>query len=451
PAGTWNRAGVILFGGFGKLIERVSAAGGAPSPVLPKEDNDQNPNQLAPQFLPDGKHFLYGAFGGKTGIFVGSLDGKQSHLLMQQTDSPAFYAPSTSGGPGFLLFLRQDTLMAQPFDPDKAAFQGDAVPVASPLANGPTFQPSANGALLLRRSQASPPQLIWLDRDGKRLGTVGEPGNLRYPRLSPDQKTVAVARGESGKRDIWLYDQERGAETRFTFDGDDAYPVWSPDGQRIAYGSFRTSENLVVIRPANGMGKETVLFRSQPPVFPVDWSRDGRWLTLLQPFSGPAISLLPASGDGKPTPVIPHAFDERDGCLSPDGRWMLYTSGPSGRREVFVQSLPESAGGPAGGGKWQISTAGGQQPAWRPDGKEIFYLAGDGTMMAVPVESGPATLKAGAPKALFPTHLNSNSILVRNYDVSIDGKRFLLAEPVEGAAPEPLTVILNWQSLLKSK
>ncbi|MGH7248529.1 MAG: hypothetical protein ACREH9_10530, partial [Pseudomonadota bacterium] len=127
---------------------------------------------------------------------------------MPQSDSPAFYAPSISGGPGFLLFLRQGDLIAQPFDPDKAAFRGDAVPVASPLANGPTFHPSANGALLLRRSQAAPPQLVWLDRDGKRLGTVGEPGILSVPRLSPDQKTVALARGESGKRDIWLYDLE---------------------------------------------------------------------------------------------------------------------------------------------------------------------------------------------------------------------------------------------------
>jgi Tol biopolymer transport system component len=447
--GAWNQQDVILFATYGAPIQKINAAGGVPSPALPKEENEKNPDQRAPQFLPDGKHFLFISFGEKTGIRMGSLDGEPAIFIMPQTTSPAFYSPPVDRAPGFLLFIRQGQLMAQPFDAKKARLAGDAVPVAFPLGSGPTFFPSASGALLLRRSRAAPIQLVWVDRSGKPLGQLGEPGLILQVRISPKGRSVAVNRVEASNPDIWLHDLERKTATRFTFEpGPDANAVWSPDGQQLAYYSVRRSQRVLSVRPVSGMGREKILYQ-QPSSFAVtDWSHDGRWLVVM-PRQGPdSAVLVPATGDGKPVSVLHRDFDERDVQISPDGQWLLYSSNPGGRQEIFVQSLPESVGGPPGGGRWQISTAGGRQPAWRADGKEIFYITGDAMMTAVPVELGHAKFQPGLPKPLFSANIEGDTFN-RPFDVSPDGQRFLLPQPVEQATSQPLTVILNWQSLLK--
>ena len=187
------------------------------------------------------------------------------------------------------------------------------------------------------------------------------------------------------------------------------------------------------------------MFRKSAPT-PTLWTRDGRWLVAMT-RQGDSTLLVPVSGEGQAIPILPRAFDERDAQVSPDGQWLLYSSSPGGRQEVFVQSMPESVGGPAGGGRWQISSNGGRQPAWSADGKEIFFLNGEAEMMAVPVESGRAHFKPGIPERLFSTRIEPDSA-ARLYDVSPDGRRFLLAQPVEQAGSEPLTLILNWQSLI---
>jgi len=447
--GAWNKEGIILFANFGRPLQKVAAFGGAPSAALPKEENEKSLDQRAPQFLPDGKHFLFSSFGENPGTRMGSLDGGPTIFIMPQTTSPAFYAPSADRGPGFLLFVRQQQLIAQPFDVENAKLLGDAVPVASPVGGGPTFYPAGSSALLLRRSHAAPIQMVWMDRFGKSLGKLGEPGLLSHARISPDSRSVAATRVEANNADIWLHDLERRTATRFTLEpGPDLGAQWSPDGQRLAYYSVRGSQRVLAVRPAAGVGEEKIVYR-QAEVFGVtDWSHDGRWLVVMPQQGADSALLVPASGEGKPVPVLHHDFDERDAQISPDGQWLLYSSSPGGRREIFVQSLPESVGGPPGGGRWQISTSGGRHPAWRADGKEILYIAGDGAMTAVPIESGRAKFQPGMAIPLFSTPIEDNTFS-RQFDVSPDGQRFLLFQPVEQAASEPLTVILNWQSLLK--
>jgi Tol biopolymer transport system component len=252
---------------------------------------------------------------------------------------------------------------------------------------------------------------------------------------------------------IWLFDGERGNTSRFTFGPENSVsPVWSPDGSRVAFGERKSNEVLVVERPSSGIGNETVLYRSPNTVGdPQSWSRDGRWLLLLLHPSASVFHLLPMgpeAGERKPLPFPDSPSDGRHPALSPDGRWLLYASTQTGNREVFLHSMPERMGGPAVGAKKQVSIGGGVQPAWRADGKELFYLAGDGKMMAVAVESGAASLRLGMPKPLFQTRLELDSVQ-RQYDVSADGKRFLLAQPVEESASVPITVIFNWPALLK--
>jgi Tol biopolymer transport system component len=342
--------------------------------------------------------------------------------------------------------------MAQLFDGRTAAVSGEPVSVAEPLQAGvPSFSASENGVLIFRRSRGGR-QLMWFDRDGKPLGTVGDARNVAGPTISPDQKSVAFFLSDGMSTNIWLFDGERANTTRFTLGPDVAlYPVWSPDGSRIAYYVRRSNESLVIERPASGIGKENVLYRSTGVGYlPQSWSRDGRWLVVASSRSFYLLLTSPeaSSGERKPIPFPEGPTEGRHASISPDGRWLLYSSTQTGSWEVFLQSLPEAMGGPAAGAKKQVSIAGGTQPAWRADGKEIFYVAADGQMMSVSVELGSASLKLGVPRPLFQTRLEVDSF-ARQYDVSADGKRFVLAQPLEESASVPITVIVNWSALLK--
>jgi Tol biopolymer transport system component/predicted Ser/Thr protein kinase len=448
-SGTWNRDGVILFSDSSRTIQRVSAAGGVPAQVLALDESRKEDSQRMPQFLPDGRRFLYASFAPQNGIGLGSLDGK-SRLVMINPESPGLYAPSREGK-AYLLFLRHNQLMAQPFDAGTSAVSGEPVLIAEPLQPGPTFSASENGVLIFRRGLGAQARLTWFDREGKPIGTAGDAGQILSPRISPDQKSVAFYQSEGMNLDIWLFDGERGNTTRFTSGPDMAYfPAWSPDGSRIAYFVRRANETLVIERPATGMGKETVLYRTNGKfLFPQSWSRD----QLLLADNSASFYLLPmgpqgSGGERQPIPFPEFPAEGRHPSLSPDGRWLLYSSRQTGSREVFVESMPEQIGGPVAGFKRMISIGGGTQPAWRADGKEIFYVAADGKMMSVPVESAATILKLSLPKPLFQTRLEFDSLL-RQYDVSADGKRFLLAQPLEESTSVPITVIVNWPELLK--
>jgi serine/threonine protein kinase len=450
--GTWSRDGVILFHDINRSIRRVNAAGGAPSQVFPLDESRKENGQDSPQFLPDGRRFLYYSLAQQNGVALGSLDGK-SRFLVINPDSPGLYAPSREGK-GYLLFLRRNQLMAQRFDAGTAALSGEPVSIAEPLQTALSFSASQNGVLVFRRSLGGR-QLTWFDRDGKPFRTAVEGGNIINPRISPDQKSVVFAQFDQMNSSIWLFDGERGNTTRFTSGPDTSvYSVWSPDGSRIAYAArrSRSNETLVIERPASGIARETVLYRATGVFyFPQSWSPDGRWL-LLADFPG-SFYLLPIGREGsgderKPIPFPESPLEGRHPSISPDSRWLLYSSVQTGRREVFLESMPEQVGGPAVGAKKQVSIAGGTQPSWRADGKEIFYLALDGKMMSVSVDSGSAGVKLGVPKPLFQTRMEFD-LFSRQYDVSSNGKRFLLAQPVEESASVPITVIVNWPVLLK--
>jgi serine/threonine protein kinase/Tol biopolymer transport system component len=470
--GTWSRDGVILFSDASRTIHRVSAAGGAPSQVLRWDESRKENAQLAPQFLPDGQRFLYYSSvapvvgqqnpAQRNGVALGSLDGK-SRFLMPNSEPLGYYAPARDGK-AYLLFLRREQLMAQRFDVGSAALKGEPVSIAEPLqSGGPFFSASENGVLILRRSRGGlQSQLTWFDREGKPLGTAGEAGMIFGPRISPGQKSVVFEQFTRMGLDIWLFDGERGNTTRFSFGDSGTAPVWSPDGSRIAYFAGRSGDVVLVERPASGIGKETVLHPSTGIdtssaaglyFFDQSWSRDERWLVLAG-GSGSLYLLRVgqerSGGESKPVPFPEGPARGLHPSISPTGRWLLYSSPQTGSREVFLQSMPEQMGGPAAGARKQVSTAGGAQPVWRADGKEIFYVAADGKMMSVAVDSSAASLKLGVPKPLFQTRLEFDSTM-RQYDASVDGKRFVLAEPLEESASVPITVIVNWPALLKKQ
>ncbi len=448
--GTWSSQGVIVFMQIGKPLQRVPESGGTPAVIFPFDSSRDEWGERDPYFLPDGNHFLYHSSGKETGIVLASLDDQSRRFLFASPDSPASYVRNPAGG-GWILHSLQGQLLARPFDPEKGQFTGEAAPVADHLNSGPSWSASATGLLAFPLARSLQTQLTWFSRDGKPLGVLGGTGELSGPRISPDQKTVAFSRAENQNVDIWFFDIARSMPTRFTFEpGLDMLPVWSPDGSSILYSSHRLNDILVVERPVNGIGAEKVLYKQTAvaaQAFPTSLSRDNSWVVLTEGVGNQRIALLSRS-DGKFVPFL-QSQGESEGLISPDGRWMLYTATPAGRSEVFVQPVPKEAGGPAGAtGKWQISTGGGSQAVWRADGKEIFYLGPDAKMMAAPVESSEDFFRPGTPKPLFQTRL-VNLDDSRNYDVSRDGQRFLVNEPV-GSVPEaPISVIANWPLLLR--
>jgi dipeptidyl aminopeptidase/acylaminoacyl peptidase len=403
--------------------------------------------------LPDGRHYLYLALSGQqanNAIYVMSLDSPETRRLLSGAEAGATYAP-----PGYLLFLRGTTLMAQPFDAERLELTGEPHPIAEnvifnivPRLAG--FSVSDNGVLVYRSNASANTQLTWFDRAGRPLGTVGPTADQRNHALSPDGRRVAVGRIDldAGTRDIWLIDLERGTNTRFTSDpSNDAFPLWSPDGSRIVFSSQReTGLAAIYQKPASGTGSEELFVQANLPVIPTDWSRDGQYL-LCQTSNDPKthfdLWVLPLSGERKLIPLFQTEFNEVQGQFSPDARWVAYASNESGRLEIYVQSFPP------GRGKWQISTNGGAQPQWRRDGRELFYMSGDLKLMAVEIRAAPNRFEASLPRPLFNLHIVTLPVVRNHYAVSADGQRFLVNTLVEESAPSPLTVVMNWTADLK--
>jgi Tol biopolymer transport system component len=301
-------------------------------------------------------------------------------------------------------------------------------------------------------------QLVWFDRQGKSLGALGPPGLYGSgPTLSPDGNRVAVEQldtGTAGTRNVWVMDAARGIPTRFTSDSvRDISPAWSPKGDRLVFASNRGGTEGIYLKDSSGTGKEELLLQSGMPMIPNGWSPDGRYLLYSSTGqkTGSDLWLLPAAAGtppgSQPVPYLQGPYNERQGQFSPDGRWIAYTSDETGSYQVYVQSFP------AGAGKLRVSTAGGAQPRWRRDGKEIFYIGADGRLTAVNVKTTPK-LEAGAPQALFDAQI-PGAIMTDayfHYDVTADGKRFLVSSvgtDTAGPAAAPITVIVNWQAALK--
>ncbi len=457
----WNRDGVIVTSrSLGDVLYRVPAAGGTPTALTELDRARGETGHMHPHFLPDGRHFLYLASSSQpenTSIYAASLDTPKAPKRILNVVSQAMYS-----SPGYLLFVREATLLAQRFDADRLQTSGEVVALAEQIrTSNPTslklFSVSANGVLAYRTGGAPMTQLAWFDRAGKALGPVGSPASYSTPKLSPDQKRLVVERADpqTGSTDLWLFDFLRGATTRFTFDpANDAFPAWSPDGTRIAFGSGRDGLMNVYQKLSSGAGDEELLLKSGEGKYPTDWSPDGRFL--LYTTQGGDVWLLPLSGDRKPVPFLQTPFFENWARFSPDGRWIAYQSNASGRQEVYVQPFREGSGA-GSAGMYQVSTDGGTDAQWRRDGKELFYLAPDRTLMAVDVKAGGAPsgpFEAGSPRPLFATRALAVSFVFTvsgpsSYVVSADGQRFLVTTPVEEAAPTPIHVVLNWAAGLK--
>ncbi len=451
--GTWNRDGVIIAGTFGQTpLYQVPAAGGQPKPVTALDASRQERGHRYPCFLQDGSHFLYLAQSARaenTGIYVGSLDSRPPRRLLAADSNVTFAAP------GYVLFAQGQTLMAQPLDTRQFRVAGESFPVAEQLllfsgsVTGGAFSVSESGVLCYRQGSLISTQFAWFDRAGTRLGTLGETGLYANPALSPDEKRLATDRldPQTNRRDIWVFDLARGTSTRLTFDpSEDFNSLWSPDGQRIAFTSERKGVRDIYHKLASGAGEDDLLFESGEGKSIEDWTRDGRFIIFNAPYgSNPDVWALPVSPgasqtDRKPVLVVSGPGSQTAAQVSPDGRWIAYESDESGRYEVYVQSFPAS------GGKWQISTAGGAEPRWRGDSKELFYVA-RGKLMAVEVKTGASTFEAGIPRTLFAPPLASDQRRNR-YVVTADGKRFLVRTPV-GETSMPITVVMNWTAAVK--
>jgi Tol biopolymer transport system component/predicted Ser/Thr protein kinase len=443
--GTWNRDGVILFStGPGSSILRVPSAGGSATPVTSLDASQQTLSHDWPYFLPDGKHFLYTILASNlenSGIYVGSLDSKDTKLILKAYSS-ALYAP-----PGYLLFNRAGTLFAQSFDADRLELKGDAIPIAEGVqfnsANGKAaITVSANGVLAYRLvPTAAQNKLVWVDRKGTEQPLAAPPHAFRNPRLSPDGQRVAVTIDELGTQE-WLLDTKRGTLTRLTFEGSyNGALAWTPDGKRIAFASDRAGPRNLFWQLADGSGGTERLATSDRQQVASSWSPDGQTLAFEQTDPGSGFDLFVYRlGDRKVETFLQTRFNEIAPQFSPDGRWLAYVSDESGRNEVYVQPYP----GP--GGKWQISTEGGTEPVWARNG-ELFYRNRD-KMMAVATNT-KANFSADTPKVLFDGQYATYNTMPA-YDVTPDGQRFLLAKTVE-QGPQEISVVLNWTEELKQK
>ncbi len=451
--GSWNQDGIILYAPnvLGPLA-RIGALGGEPVPVTKLEPLQTA--HMSPSFLPDGRHFLYYAPGpvNTRAIYLATLDSGEARKLTS-ADAAAAHLP-----PGWLLYVSQSILRARRIDVDRGELAGDEVTIANPVA-APASS-SAAGLIAYRTESLRQTQLMWADRSGKLLGSFGPSSEdlraypqtgtrtpLSAPRVSPDGKRAAMFGGEYG--DIFLIDQTR--INRFTFDAaGDRYPVWSPDGHSIVFDS-RRNKGRDLFRSMSPGGEELLLATEQDKTAN-DVSPDGRFLLFQSNDQKTGIDMwvLPLDGNRRPYVFLRTPFNERRAAFSPDGRWVTYLSNESGRYEVYVRpffepnsSSPSPASAGASSSNWQISTQGGIQPRWSPDGKEVYYINPEGRLMAVPIKVTGSALDAGAPIALFaPKVVGIDSVdSGLQYDVSQDG-RFLLNTVSDDASP--ITVIVNW-------
>jgi len=435
----------------------VSDAGGAPRPLTRLEKGEVSHGW--PEFLPGGKRFLFLRFTEKpdiAGIYTGSLDGTPSFRVLPDLSNVNYVPPASPGRFGYLLFRREGTLMAQPFDLDRLQASGEMFPVADQVGTAvntgtAAFSTSANGALAYWSGGTyEDRQFVWMDRTGKQLGAATKPAYTLSGRLSPDEKRLAFSiRTNPTTADIWLQDLARGVTSRFSFDpGTSSAAVWSPDGSRVAFSGSTGANYFIREKATSGAEKEELLKAGGLNVLTWDWSPDAKFLVYSEyaDKTKDDLWLLPPEGDHKPIPYLQTAFSEIHGQFSPDGRWMAYTSDESGKLEVYVQAIPAS------GSKWQVSTSGGRFPRWRRDGKELFYVSADQKLMAVPVKSGgvnSGSFEPGPPQPLFPIEPPpaNNSF---PYQSAGDGQRFLVSIRVgEGLGAVPITVVLNWQTELR--
>jgi serine/threonine protein kinase len=452
----WSHGVILLATDTG--LFRVSDEGGAVTPVAQLDKQRKEIVNAAPVFLPDGNHFVYAIVADSSvpensGIFVGSLDGKTTKTRLEP------FGTRLSGlayaAPGYLL-IGGESLTAQRFDASTLTLSGRPVPLSDAVES---FGVSNTGLLLYRKSatNAADKQLTWFDRAGRQLDPLGPKGNYGNVELSPTGDRVAVDKIEDGNGDVWVIDVARGVPSRITFAQSREWtPVWSPDGSKLAFGSGRNGGSHTYQKSAAGVGEETPMFKSDTSEIPVAWSHDARYIVFsrLKGGNGAGVDtwlMDLSSREPKVSPYIESPFDKAQARISPDGRWLAYATNDSGMYQIMVQSFPDPTRG-----RWQITAQGGIEPKWRHDGRELYYIAYDGKLMAVPIkETKPGQpFEAGTPTTtLFQTPLTVSRTQIprdRRYDVAPDG-RFLIAIPVAAGGPEPVTAVVNWTAAIDKK
>jgi len=445
--GTWNRAGTILFSpdGFGGLY-RVLSAGGTPTEVTKPDASRFEASHRWPVFLPDGRHFLYLAanFSGqfeKNTIYLSSLDLGEKRPIVSASSNVAY------ADPGYLLYLRDNALVAQRFDSRRYVPSGETRTVSDEVQYFPTidlalFDVAGKGTLVVQTGKsAAKSQLTWFDRSGRQRGTVGPPGSFANPSLSPDGRRVAVDQTDPDGRhvDIWIHDLTNNAVTRFTFGPSlNNAAIWSPDGKQVAFSSNRKLSYQLYDKNADGSGpEEQIADLGVDQQLWWDWSHDGKYLLVRKGRELWYVSLP----DRQAKPFLQAKWIVRNAQFSPDGRWAAYSSNEAGDWEVYVSPFPIA------NSKWQVSRGGGEEPRWRRDGKELFYLSAEGKMMAVTVKTG-TSFEAGPPVELFQTRTRQriSTTDVFSYSLTGDGQRFLINTKVDEPNAAPLSIILNWAS-----
>jgi eukaryotic-like serine/threonine-protein kinase len=449
--GTWNKDGIIVFtpiASSGVGLYRIPASGGTATQTSKLDTGRGELSHRWPMFLPDGRHYLYMAanFAGQKGvdaIFVGSLDSDEKRFIVEADGNAVYTAP------GYLLFYRDKTLLAQRFDLKRFALTGEPTTILTDLQYQPqikrvVFSASEHGLLVAQTgSGVALSHLVWLDRKGKELGAVGKPDVYGNVSIAPSGKSLAVSVTDiaSQNTDIWTYDLQRGSTKRLTFDpAADSVAVWSPDGARLVFSSNRKPpDNDLYMKNSDGSQEEKLIVQGGVNNFANDWSRDGKYIL----YARDADLWFATIPELKTTLFLKAPSVVRSGQFSPDGKWVAYASNETGRWEIYVTSFPEARG------KWQVSTGGGEQPRWRGDGKELFYLSSDAKMMAAPVTTG-ANFDAGTPVALFQATPREPVPLydLFAYDVTRDGQRFLILTQLKQAETAPMSIVLNWTAKL---
>lgn len=447
--GSWNREGVIIFvPSPTSPIFCVPAAGGSPRPVTTLDPSHITTHKF-PCFLPDGRHFLY--FGGhpflEGGIYVGCLEGNEQKPLLRGYLNGA-YAP-----PGFLLFVRDGTLLARRFDVQRLEAVGEDFPVAEHVmvdtyVQRALFSVSENGILAYHRGTvASLPRLAWFHRNRKQATPLNDQATYVSHQLSPDGRRLAGTDRLGGLSSVWVFDLGRKTKTRLTFDhSSNIRVIWFPDGKKVIFSSNRKGLFHIYQKASNGAGEEELLFDSGADERAESCSADGKYLAYLRRDAnqqGAAdIWVLPLAAHEKAFPLIESKFEKSFPSFSPDGRWMAYASNESGRFEIYVVAFPGAKG------KWQVSSSGGTFPRWRGDGKELFYLGPDNRLRVVGITASRAGLRVGASSILFSVQAVPPPACP--FDVTSDGTRFLVnAMPPTVGNPEPVTLLVNWDKRLK--
>ena len=441
--GSWGERDVILYDGRGQdPIYRVPAGGGVPVAIVRPDSARGEVTVGWPCFLPGGRHFVYLTTGRQSMLHVGDLESNKS-LDLFPCDSRAVYAK-----PGYLLFSRNGTLVAQPFDAASRKVKGDPVPIAEQVltnaVGGADFSVSGNGVLAFAARGGSLGQVQEFNREGRVTATLAEGVDALNPALSPDGRRLALRFRDAATatRDVWVIDVARKIASRLTFEPtNENYPVWSPDGSQILYFQDARSNAGLQLQAASGAGRgERILPSSGGEYVVDDWSRDGGhvFYETTSEKTRQDVWVLPMTGDRKPFPYLTGPFDETQARISPNGRWLAYMSDESGRSEVYVQSFPDARG------KWQVSNNGGQDPVWRGDGTELFYLSTDQQLMTMPVDPKAASFEVVIPKVVFPIRVLVPVGARNHYGVSSDGQRFYVVAPLAGRSVGTTNVVVHW-------